>query len=320
MSHFTVLVPAENELHLEQVLMPYHEYECTGIEAYTEFVVEYPAVEAEQAAIEIVSKDYVQNDEVLKEKYEGYLAEGDLASIFDDWSGLIFDEQGNVGRLTNPNAKWDWWLVGGRWTGKLILKEPAPDGAYSGKPGLMTSANTDPRRADSAYVKDVDWNAIHAERIGRVMGKYDTYHQCLDEVLEVGGASPSHKEKAAKAWNDDGGRGEICRKAFDTIDDYALSLAVDDLAYERGHHWFDTFQESADIHYKSREEYAAMFGKEAVTYAFIDTGGNWNQRGEMGWWGMDDKEKGTPDYDAVFWKFVESLEPEQRIYIVDCHI
>ena len=92
------------------------------------------------------------------------------------------------------------------------------------------------------------------------------------------------------------------------------------MAHERGHYWFDTFQESADLFYKSREEYAAMFDREAITYAFIDTEGKWNQRGEMGWFGVDDKEKGTPDYDAAFWKFVESLAPEQRIYIVDCHI
>ena len=317
MSHFTVLVPAENEAELERVLLPYHEYECTGIEEYTEFVIAHPADEAEAAAREIVQKEYVQNDPALKEKYEAYLKESDIASIFDSWSGYTIDEQGNVGRVTNPNAKWDWWLIGGRWTGKLLLKD-GKEGT-SGTPGLRTPANADPTRADSALVGDIDWDAIKAEQLGSVMDKYDAYQRLLEQAREAG-PLPEDVEKAGSVWNDEGGRGEYCREAFASLDDYALSLAVDRLAYDEKLHWFDTFQESADKFYKSREQYSGMFCYKALTYAFVDTEGGWNQRGEMGWFGMSDEDKGTPDYDIAFWKFVESLELQQRIYIVDCHI
>jgi len=43
MSHFTVLVSAKDDEELEQKLLPFHEYECTGIEQYLEFIVEIPA-------------------------------------------------------------------------------------------------------------------------------------------------------------------------------------------------------------------------------------------------------------------------------------
>ena len=315
MSHFTVLVPAENKEKLEKVLLPYHEYECTGIEEYTEFVIAHPANEAEAAAREIVQREYVQNDPELKGEYEAYLKEGDIASIFEDWDGYTTDAQGNIGRVTNPNAKWDWWLIGGRWTGKLFLKDGKV--GTSGEPGLLTPANTDPTRADSALVGDVDWNAIKAEQLGNVMEKYDTYHSYLNEVRE--GPTQKDIDRASQTWNDEG-RGQYCQETYTSFEDYALSVAADRIAGDNGHHWFDTFQESADLFYKSREEYQAMFDSKAMTYAFIDTEGRWNQRGEMGWFGMDNPEKGTPDYDAAFWAFIESLDPSQRVYVVDCHI
>lgn len=37
---------------------------------------------------------------------------------------------------TNPNAKWDWYVTGGRWTGFWILKHGAS--GEVGRPGLMT--------------------------------------------------------------------------------------------------------------------------------------------------------------------------------------
>lgn len=32
------------------------------------------------------------------------------------------DEYGRRGRYENPNAKWDWWVIGGRWSDMLHLK------------------------------------------------------------------------------------------------------------------------------------------------------------------------------------------------------
>ena len=202
MSHFTVLVPAVNDEELEVMLLPYHEYECTGIKEYTEFV---PA-----------------NMEELRNDHEKYGDGREFEEFVEDWTGQRKNSDGVYGSITNPNSKWDWWLVGGRWTGMLQLKTPVTQNdAGSGKPGLMTPANIDPLRADYARVGDIEW-----------------------------------EEDKTKA----------------------------------------------------------------LTYAFIDLEGKWNQRGEMGWWGCDDLSRGTPDYDRVFWSFINSLPGEQRIYIIDCHI
>lgn len=59
---------------------------------------------------------------------------------------------------------WDWYLVGGRWTGAIKLKalpELTLQGekrsvGFTGRPGLMTEPNTDPTRCDSTLVKYID--------------------------------------------------------------------------------------------------------------------------------------------------------------------
>ena len=347
MSHYTVLVPAEDEEELYERLIPYYEYGCSkendaelerrGLLVFRSVEAEYRE-EYENDSVTMVKMPdgrllYRWDDEFRKPgtfgtgtdthevpahlkivqvpHKERYATFGEFV---EDWAGYTFSEEHKTwGYHKGTNEKWDWYAVGGRYTGRLHLKDGA--NGESGMPGLMTEHNTDPTRADAALVGDVDFESMKAEQLGWKMDTYDAYHSLLAKV-KTNGIPDGVKEKAEKTWNDR----EFCREAFATLEDYTLVVAVDNIDEDRKLPFMLTFQESADIHYKSREEYAAMFSARALTYAFVDTEGNWNQRGEMGWWGMDDKEKGTPDYDAAFWKFIESLAPEQRIYIVDCHI
>jgi len=82
-------------------------------------------------------------------------------STFDDfvkgYHGYEVNEEGKIGRWTNPNRKWDWWIIGGRWTGMLKLKEGA-NGSI-GRPGLMT-APAMPGYCDSVLKKDIDFEGI----------------------------------------------------------------------------------------------------------------------------------------------------------------
>jgi len=112
MSHFTVLVVAKDEEELERKLLPYHEYECTGIEEFTEWIDHHD---------EVVDKfdngeDYDGNK--FSDLYET------LDEFAEDWDGWRKHEvTGRFGRQTNPNSKWDWWTVGGRWNGGLETKD-----------------------------------------------------------------------------------------------------------------------------------------------------------------------------------------------------
>lgn len=41
----------------------------------------------------------------------------------EDWHGHPVNENGRCGYWHNPNARWDWYQVGGRWSGMLKVKE-----------------------------------------------------------------------------------------------------------------------------------------------------------------------------------------------------
>lgn len=101
MSHFCVVVLGDN---VEDQLQPFHEYECTGIK--DQYVVEVDMTEE-------VKADYVEygdDHESIEEFAKG-------------WTSARRTDDGRWVRLTNPNAKWDWWAIGGRWSGWLGIDQ-----------------------------------------------------------------------------------------------------------------------------------------------------------------------------------------------------
>ena len=67
------------------------------------------------------------------------------AGIYEDED--IYDEDGNELSTYNPNSKWDWYVVGGRWAGMLKKKHPADE-------------DDD---IDSVKIKDIDFSPDEEE-------------------------------------------------------------------------------------------------------------------------------------------------------------
>lgn len=59
---------------------------------------------------EKLSKENLTDEEIYK----------DYREQFDDKS---YNENGDILSTYNPNSKWDWWCVGGRWSGLLRVKD-----------------------------------------------------------------------------------------------------------------------------------------------------------------------------------------------------
>lgn len=85
----------------------------------------------------------------MKEKYPDY------ETYLKDYHGVEPETQGYY---HNPDAQWDWWTIGGRWSG-YFTKKPGAEGEI-GEPGVMMQAVTDPTLADVIKVKDIDWDAM----------------------------------------------------------------------------------------------------------------------------------------------------------------
>ncbi len=103
MSHFLVYVilpeePGDVFQTLGDLLQPFHEYECTGTD--DEFVVDVDVTDE-------IKRNYEENGPSMS-----------LAKFASDWNDAQ-ERDGRFYRRTNPNAKWDWWVVGGRWNGAI---------------------------------------------------------------------------------------------------------------------------------------------------------------------------------------------------------
>jgi hypothetical protein len=184
------------------------------------------------------------------------------------------------GYWSNPQARWDWWVVGGRWTGSLPLKEGFTKDQQTigdGHHGTCSEPNDDPRSCDYAPSKAIDWQALITLQAQRAGDKWEG-HQEYKRLLAAG------QDEEAKQ-----------------------------LAYEKGL-WRDKALEEDP----TRDAYVLAKSHEAVTFAFVTAEGEWNERGSMGWWAIVTDEH--PEYDEVFWQWVEQLDDDQMVVVVDCHI
>lgn len=159
MSHATILVIQNpGDPPLDQLMHPYWEldlkYEDLIKDPRAVFQKEYTIAEL-QEKMDSVNKEHAENRE-SKEKFQDYQLKiyDTLEQFAKDYCGTHFDEKTqSYGYYSNPNAKWDWYSLGGRWTGRLKLKKGAK--GLIGRSGLMTEP-APPGTADSATVKDID--------------------------------------------------------------------------------------------------------------------------------------------------------------------
>ena len=148
MSHFTVLVVGPD---WEEQLAPFNEQDGSGM--YDEFSLAVEkGKEGEAINAEIKSWKKTDEPEILKdrERYKGYSQSTWMSRYF----GYVQDEEGNWGYKFNPQARWDWYSMGGRWTGFFKLKE-GKKGAI-GEPGLLTERGKE-GWVDQALKGDIDW-------------------------------------------------------------------------------------------------------------------------------------------------------------------
>jgi hypothetical protein len=159
----------------------------------------------------------------------------------EDYHGLTRNNAGQFGYYSNPNRRWDWYEIGGRWSGLLIPK-PGAKGTYKGRPGVF---GENPRNlkngVDSIKIKDVDWDLMERKNLDDAM-------QCWKEFID------SLKENYPTNWQEVACKGDFIRgiepaPTFDElyekyINDIEISFSTyallkDKVWYQRGEMgWF----------------------------------------------------------------------------------
>ena len=295
MSHFAVMVIGPNA---EAQLQPFHEFECTGYD--DEYVQEIDITDEVLKDFERFAEEGKEN--VLQEALEwhgleDYVSGPKEINLGDTHKyGYAIVQDGKLIKAvdrTNPNAKWDWYQVGGRWTGFLKMK-PGASGE-TGEPGLMTP-NAKEGWADCARKGDVDWEGMRSEAEKEAAELYD----------KMRGLAP-----------EDWAPWETVREQFGPIERareiYNAQPQVIALRKEEPWHEVDSFLES-------RERYIELAGKAAVATFAILQDGEWIERGEMGWWAVISNDTGKENWMDKAWQIIQSVPDDEMITIVDCHI
>lgn len=126
MSHFSVLVVGD----VEKQLAPYHEYESTG--EFDEYVEAIDTTEDLRNKFKsqgeyTLFKDFIEYCEGPFKTFNSYEEAVKhsitLSPLFVFAVKNKNDEIESVYRFTNPNAKWDWYRIGGRWNNHFLRKD-----------------------------------------------------------------------------------------------------------------------------------------------------------------------------------------------------
>lgn len=222
------------------------------------------------------------------------------------------DAKGGVKQVidrTNPNAKWDWYVLGGRWRGffKLRRGRKAPVGE-SGAFG--NEAKYD---ADQAQKGDIDFAFMQraAERKA-----HETYDR-LEEVTR--GLTPP-----AQTWS----------QVYDAAGESGLDAARLDAARaaRQNDPWLAAIRADRDldpwddpvevfcIHTGGRAEYVRRKRQEAVRTFAVVKDGKWYERGAMGVFACVAGDVGHDRWQEEYEKLLAGLPDDTLLSVYDCHV
>lgn len=313
MSHFTVLVIGDD---IEEQLQPYHEYESTGIE--DEYVIE---VNKDNEVKEFLEEelyvginketnelDYHYNEknanETLHEwkktsRYKYFLQKGlteeEIEDQVGEYNGFKKKEDGSWYRKTNPNAKWDWWTVGGRWSGFFKLKPGSKgevgDSGVFGQPAKKGYA-------DSVLKKDIDFESMFKDAEEEAIEKYDRIYELIKDT------------PIAETW-------KSTRERIKNIDDARQFYNSQERVIKLKKH--NPFADVEDYQI-DRDTFIQRAKNGAIsTYAIVKDN-QWYSKGKMGWWGISSDEIDQDEWNKKVMELIESVPDDTLFTLVDCHI
>lgn len=265
--------------------------------------------------VDIPVKDFMTLVEFIKyQTHDDFpiLKEGEDTDLHDrdgcKWGWARVNAAGEVieyTKRTNPNAQWDWWQLGGRYSGWLKMK-PRASGQVGNK-GLMGSCMNDgPGWVDSALKRDIDFDGMRdkdgneaAERWDKAAAAKVAAGFSADATWDSWDTVRERHPGAIDAARDEYHAQPILKAVKEALDN--PFRGVDDLLV-------------------SREQFIQQARDRAlVTYAMIKDG-QWYAKGDMGWWGMSTDDMTQDEWNRKVNEMIDGLPDDTQITIVDCHI
>lgn len=213
-----------------------------------------------------------------------------------------YKEGDKLGYEHNPDAKWDWYQVGGRWTGFFKLKDNADVNNFDiSEPGCMTP-QADIGYADIVLKGDVDWDEMIKEYQEKRLVHYRQWHNAI-------------RGREVPLWKD------IHEKHGEDIEaareEYGNHEVISDLR-KAEFHWFD--DKDVKLYSLTKNAFLEKVAKEAITTFAIVKDGEWYEKGKMGWFAIVTDEEDPDSWNEFWYNLVMNLPDDTKLTLVDCHI
>lgn len=253
---------------------------------------------------EPIAEDDVTWEQFIPAYNARYRADNDDEAFveYDDVKGRAFQMS-----TSNPDAKWDWWTIGGRWRGYFTAVEKMSSDDTEllllSAPRWMNEGRELKQRAcDGGPIRllDLEGQRLQAEHDAIAYAdKYDAAIVGTPEPMSWEDVMAVHDSiDEARAFYRDQPRVVATRKLGGF-----LGSPIDDFKW-------------------GRELYIQRAVASAVpAYAYLTQDGNWLSRGDMGWFGMSsDTVESRETYDLQVNSHIASVDPNTVLVLVDCHI
>jgi hypothetical protein len=227
---------------------------------------------------------------------------------------------------TNPKAEWDWYQLGGRWSGALKAKSGATSGVRGSKSWMSGEDEVPADHFDMLKKSEIDLTGMMEDRIAgrrqaweQVCTKYralmedDTVDSAF--IDEMRGSIIAEKKMRFKAWEAlEVAEGERKLPFWDWIAERMPERFVKASHIFSG--WFSDISGSED--YRSIEDWIQDV-TPISTFAVLKDG-EWYAKGEMGWFGMSDDKLTEEQWSTKMRELIDGLDDDDVVAIVDCHI
>lgn len=250
----------------------------------------------------------------LKETYATF------DDFMKDWHGSKGRDEktGKYGYWTNPNSKWDYWRVGGRWAGHFQIKPEFKDGYRSQVPEFGWEWKDDRKgqeeiikagKVDSALKKHIDFAAMMDAASEKAAIRYDFV---WEHIIKD---TPQNEPWGEKFYDKEGGRDEYhAQPRVKAFSDFTSNVGNKSACEDVGLGHFTSVEEfnCTHEHYINRCRCAAV-----STFALLHDG-KWAARGEMGWWASVSNEQ--KDWEESFMEILATIPDDTRLTVLDCHV
>jgi hypothetical protein len=226
-----------------------------------------------------------------KKSYERY-------ETAEDWAKehpfLCYEEGQGWGFWSNPNGKggnWDWYSIGGRWTGFFLLKDGAK--MNLGIPRVFMRSPTNPRAVDQARKCDIDWEAMRRRARERAEQSWEEANRMPESKREHYGIRPDDTKQSYVERNEK----DACLP----------EVVLMEGEWEKG-----TFSKEWEKEYRrlrdgwSDEENREKWEKDRQKLL----NGDWHEE-NRGKWG---------EWEDEFQELFERIPEDAVLTLVDCHI